>query len=434
MQTPNYSSKEYLNAASANAAAAAVSGSLGLAGRSYLTPGLISPESAVISTTGLVAGVSLPAPFAVLFPDGVLAGAHGTQTGADTQSYTFNFASLVPASGSVTAYLTVSEIQIQQQPYQVIGPPPGNPDYDPTFVPYTAYAVTVDSVAVSGATSFGANSFELAHTTLAAGATGMTFDVGGQVRASAGFFRPPVVVSVNSNISLGTAGRLLVVNGASTQTLPSALNANGAIFVIDSQANNVTIATAAPDLIYGYGASPGVGINSFNLPNGESVTLISIFSLWQILSSSPGLSYGSAAFKAATNTADAKVVSLDSFTAGNLMKFSSVGSAVDTGLSATSPPIAWCSFHDSGAGPVIDVSQGISSLTGSAGNYTFTLTQAVTTAAAFFGAGNDGSNNYMVGAGRINAGGTTGGLKTLTNFNFLPAAPGNGFGFQVFGK
>ena len=174
MLVPNFSTNQYIDAPTLNAAAAAVSGDMQLA-MGGNTAGLINPTSASYTTSGLSVTASLPSPFAVLFGNGVLAQAFGTTTGQSTSSYTVSFAGVVPASGSVTAYLVASYQQIQQNSISVIGPPVGHPDYNPNFQPYTAYELNVDSLALSATSGApdNATTFELFRCTLAAGATGI---------------------------------------------------------------------------------------------------------------------------------------------------------------------------------------------------------------------------------------------------------------------
>lgn len=172
MNFPQFGADQYIDQDSMNAAFAAVSGSMQLPIKSFRYPGLVGASSASFTISGLFVNSSLPAPFGVAFATGVLAQAHGTTNGADTQSYSTSFSSLVPASGAaVTAYLVASYQQIQQTPVAVVGPPQGHPDYNPNFVPYTLYQNLVDSLALSATTGVpdNATSFELCRFTLTSG-------------------------------------------------------------------------------------------------------------------------------------------------------------------------------------------------------------------------------------------------------------------------
>lgn len=159
-----------------NTAAGTVSGTVALAMSGLVPfPGIFNDSVASLSVSGLSVVSTLAAPFGVLFGNGVFAQAHGTQTNQDTQNYSTNFTSLLPASGSITAYLLASYQSIQQNAYQVVGAQPGSPDYDPSFIPYTAYATQVDSLALTASTTAADNltTFELGRGTLSSGATGI---------------------------------------------------------------------------------------------------------------------------------------------------------------------------------------------------------------------------------------------------------------------
>lgn len=130
---PNFIDPQFLDANGTGGLVAAmgtVSGAIASVGSgAWALPGLIAPDSANISFSGMVATINLPAPWGVVSSSGVVVRAHGTLTGQDTTSYTVNFASLVPGTGSVTAYAAATIQQIQQNPFPVPGPPPGFPSY-----------------------------------------------------------------------------------------------------------------------------------------------------------------------------------------------------------------------------------------------------------------------------------------------------------------
>ena len=158
-----------------NAAATAVSGDFATLAPALSSPGLVSAYAASYAAAGLSVSATLPAPFGIFFSNGVFSQAHGTTTNADTQVYAVSFSGVVPASGSITAYLLASYATIQQQPKQIIGPQPGHPDYNPQFTPLTAYQVNVDSLSLTASSGAANNTttFELFRVTLAAGATGV---------------------------------------------------------------------------------------------------------------------------------------------------------------------------------------------------------------------------------------------------------------------
>ena len=145
-----------------------------------------------------------------LFNTGVLAGAYGTTDGATpTFQYETNFNSLVPGSGSVTAYLVATPLTIQQQPTQVTGPPPFHPDYDPTFEPYEAFLEKQDSLQLIATLTAPDNltSLELCRVVLTAGNTTFdSLDSSHQIRAGAVLSRNGEVLSADIQDSIVLPG------------------------------------------------------------------------------------------------------------------------------------------------------------------------------------------------------------------------------------
>ena len=286
MKTPNFSTGQYIDAPTLNAASALVSGDLAL-GAGLFKPGLVFPEAAGYGATGLSVNASLPSPFAVLFGTGAMAQAHGVTTGADSQSYSVSFSGAVPGSGSTTAYLAASYLSIQQSPLQIVGPPVGHPDYNPNFAPYTAYTQNVDSLSVFVTTTKPDNSaiFELFRVTLAAAATGVgTMNTAYQQRASGPNVTQTLAVSGTYQVLVANAGRRHQATAASTLTLPSVAGSDGLTFPFSSATSGVvTIQAAGSDLIYG-GPNAASGIASFAIAQGTAVTLEGDQGIWQIVS------------------------------------------------------------------------------------------------------------------------------------------------------
>lgn len=285
MNTPQYSLFEFLNAGGFNAASQAVSGDFAALASGISIPGLIHPDSATATPTALVVNVAAPLPFQILFGSGVLASAHGTVTGQDTQSYAVNFAGVVPASGSVTAYLIASYQQIQQGAYQVVGPPVGHPDYNPNFQPYIAYATLVDSMALSASITPPDNSttFELGRCTLAAGATGVgAIDPTYQMRRSA--FNTTQVIQVSGNTALtgAYAGKVVQVTAPATLTLPPVATSTGQMYGVSALVSGVALQPAAGGIFGAYSASV-TGVSSIVLAQGSSVMVHAQDGVWQVM-------------------------------------------------------------------------------------------------------------------------------------------------------
>ena len=323
-ETPVFTPYEFLNAATMNSAAGAVSGSLAQTTSGLSAAGLIRPESVALTASGLLVNASAPLPFQVLFANGVMAGASGTSSVSISSNYSVNFTPLVPVSGTaVTAYLLASYQQIQSGAYQIVGPPPGHPDYNPLFVPQTAYSVAIDSVALTASTTAPDNvsTFELARCSLASGATGVgLLNTAYQQRASA--LPPTQVLQVSGTFSLSPSthgGKTLVFTGPSVATLWAASAGNGLEISFSSSTSGVcSVVVSGSDSIYGSSSSAAaIGVSAITVTQGSLVTLESILGLWQTTSESPNAN-GSAGGGntssiwggTATGTANAQVVSI----------------------------------------------------------------------------------------------------------------------------
>jgi hypothetical protein len=290
VESPNFSAGQYVDSTSLNDAFDVVSGATALYGSGLAVPGLIRPDAMSFSATGLAITANLPAPFGVLFGNGVLAQAHGTQTNQDTSSYSVNFSGLVPASGSVTAYLLATIGSIQQTAQQIIGPQPGHPDYNPSFTPYTAYAKNVDTLAVAATLTAPDNvtSFELFRTTLAAGATGVAINTAYQVVGSPIGALGTLPVSGTVAVGGALAGRNLLATATTTFNLAAMSGLTGLEFTFTSATSGtVTVQANGADLIYGTPSTPSSGLGSFTVEQGVSVTLVITNGVGQIIKASP---------------------------------------------------------------------------------------------------------------------------------------------------
>lgn len=190
MESPNFSNAEFINQLIWNTGVTQlVSGIHAFAGNSvFFKPGLLFASSASYVLPGnLTIQVHLPSPFQVLFGSGAFCGAHGTANGQDTTSYIVDFSSFVPGGGSQTVYLGITYGTVQQDPYVVIGPPVGHPDYSTEFVPYVAYASLEETLILTPTTTVPDNKtvIELGRVTLSAGQTAITsFNTSFQQEAS----------------------------------------------------------------------------------------------------------------------------------------------------------------------------------------------------------------------------------------------------------
>jgi hypothetical protein len=223
MQKPQYSDNEFLSQSQFNATANLVENSLTDIGTALHTPGLVAASNLSFTYSGLNITVTAPLPFRALFSDGTLASANGTTDGSTIDNATVDFSALVPASGSITAYLVATKSTVQQNAFQVIGPPPGHPDYNPNFAPYTAYSEVQDTL-VFTATATAPNNTDtlfIASTVLTAGQTAITASsVTGQQRAGAVLSQDGEVVA--SDLASGAAASNVgALGGSLSGTLPN---------------------------------------------------------------------------------------------------------------------------------------------------------------------------------------------------------------------
>lgn len=177
MEQPQFLQYEYVNNNIFNTAFSQLLTSIRepLGGEVYFLPGVANSNSLVYTYNGtLQVGVSAPSPFRCLFNSGQYCGAHGLTNGTDSSSYTIDFTSLVPpVSGgtSVTAYVVAQAATVQEDPVTIVGPPPGHPDFNSTFVPYIGYTRIQDTLNIFATTTVPDNltSIELGRTLLSPG-------------------------------------------------------------------------------------------------------------------------------------------------------------------------------------------------------------------------------------------------------------------------
>lgn len=296
---PSFTDPQFLDAngvGGLNAAMGVVSGAIAGAGSgTWAVPGLIAPEAMTVSFSGLVATVGLPQPWGLIASSGTVVRAHGTQTGTDTTSYSVSFASLVPGSGSLTAYLVATITQIQQNPFPITGPPPGDPAYNPNFVPTVGYATNQYSVSLA-AVSGGINntsSFELFRTTLTTGQSTITsYNTVGQVRAGNRVAQPALTLASGGVLTQAQSQYALVPSTSGlTHTLPPVTGAGGLTYCfVNPNSGAETVSTTGSDLIIGTASG---AVSSFAIPASGSVTLYAnataAIPSWEAVGASPNI-------------------------------------------------------------------------------------------------------------------------------------------------
>ena len=223
MRAPLFNNNEFLDETSFNNAYGLVTDSLVDITGNLHTPGLINASALSFSYSGLTITIDAPLPFRALFSDGTLASANGTVDGESSSSATVDFSSLVPSTGSVTAYLVAVSGSVLQQPSVQPGPPVGHPDYNPSFSPYTAYAEVQDTLIFSATTTAPDNTDTLliCSTVLSAGQTTITTSsTSGQVRAGAILSRNGEVLAADLG-SGAAASNVGTLGGSLVGTLPN---------------------------------------------------------------------------------------------------------------------------------------------------------------------------------------------------------------------
>lgn len=296
MKYPNFSELQFLDAAGVgglNAAVAALTGSIASVGSGIWTaPGLIAPETMGLTFSGMVGTATLPAPWGLVSSGGIVIRAHGTQTGANSTSYSANFAPFVPGSGSVTAYLAATIALIQQDSYALTGAPPGHPSFNPNFEPTNAYATNVYSVALSAVTGGidNVNTFELARISLSPGQTGIaSYSAAGWARAADFKTRPVTVLPSGGVLTVAQAQQALAPSTSGlTHTVPSVSTAGGLdYFFVNPQASGAwTIAASGSNTITGLGLTP---VSSVSIPAYGTLQLWgnAVSGIWEVAAVNP---------------------------------------------------------------------------------------------------------------------------------------------------
>jgi len=290
MMTPQFSDFLFTSAALLNGSAAQVAASDEDIVGSMFSPGLVNQAGITFSPSGIVVTVTFASNARVVFASGVLAGGYGNTNGVINGTYSVNLASLVPVTGSVTAYILASASQVGQQATLITGPSPGHPDYDPTFVPYTAYLETLDTITLTGTLTAPDNltTFELCRVTLTSGEVTIpsvttSHQVISNVFNLMGGAFPVTFNGVSSSGSIGSAynGQFINVGGsATTQTLVAASTVPGMTVGFITSVS-FTLASAGGNI---YGAS--ISTASIFVPVGGFICIQSDGTNWRIFSSS----------------------------------------------------------------------------------------------------------------------------------------------------
>ncbi len=262
------------------------------------TPGLINASALSFSYSGLTITVAAPLPFYSLFSDGTLASANGTTDGSTSSSATVDFSSLVPSTGSITAYLVATSGSVAQGAYIISGPPVGHPDFSPSFQPYTAYSEQQDTLIFSATLTAPDNETTLfiASTVLSAGQTVITSSsTVGQVRAGAILSQNGEVLAADlgsgaAASNVGTLGGSLVgtlpnptlastgaTSGTYINPISVTVDSDGRISAI-SNVDNFNVpgnVTAGGDIVASGTATAAAATSSANLiPYGQAFQLL----------------------------------------------------------------------------------------------------------------------------------------------------------------
>lgn len=179
MEQPQFLQYEYVNETIFNTAFGQLLTSIRepYGGEVYFQPGVANPSSLTYTyNNSLTVTVNAPSPFKCLFNTGQYCSGHGLTNGTNSSTYTVDFTSLVPVSGSVTAYVVAQASTVQEDPVLIVGPPPGHPDFNANFVPYLGYTSVQDTLNIFATTNIPDNltSIELGRILLNAGQISIT--------------------------------------------------------------------------------------------------------------------------------------------------------------------------------------------------------------------------------------------------------------------
>ncbi len=291
MKIPQFTDPQFLDAAGVggmNAAFGSVSGAIAAVGSGFWAgPGLVAPEAMGLTFSGMVGTAVLSNPWGLVTSGGVLVKAHGTLTGADTQTYTANFSGFVPSSGSVTAYLAATVTQIQQDSFPLTGPPQGHPSFNVNFEPSVAYASNVFTVSVTAVTGGidNINTFEIARTTLSPSQSAITtYSAAGWARAPLRKTWPSAVLATGGVLTVPQSQWMILpaVSGL-THTLPSVATAGGLVFNFANPGSGTwTIAASGLDTIAGLGS--GSTLSSIAIPPYGTLAVWgnAVSGLWEV--------------------------------------------------------------------------------------------------------------------------------------------------------
>lgn len=271
MQTPQFSDFLFTSASLLNGASGQVANSVEDITGSLFSPGIANAASISIVPSALNINVTFTGKARIIFGSGVMAGGYGLINGAINGAYVVNMASLIPGSGSVTAYVVASAAQIGQQSVLITGPSPGHPDYDPNYIPYTAYLQTLDTVAVTGTLTVPDNVvyIELCRVTLTSGETTIpSVNTAFQVTASPANVNGLTVTdgshTISNTATISVSGAVVGGSGGdATLTISDGIKVTDGTHTI----NNATTLSVAGATIGG--TSPDA---TFTIPVGIEIT------------------------------------------------------------------------------------------------------------------------------------------------------------------
>lgn len=209
MQIQAYQKYQYMNDSILNAGQSLMYNNFLRNNQYFHTPGVANADSLAFGTSALTVTISATAPFGVQFESGVFTEGNGTTNGASSSIYSLDLTSNVPGSGTVSVYIVAQAAQVSEVQQLIVGPPPGHPDYDPSFSPTTAYLQTWDTFSVSATTDVPNNTsiIELARLPLSSGQSSIpvsSISTTSQVSA-ASLFVGSFVSSFNSRIGAVSA-------------------------------------------------------------------------------------------------------------------------------------------------------------------------------------------------------------------------------------
>ena len=306
----------------------------------------------------------------------------------------------------MTVYITATTFSLSLQPYQVIGPPIGHPDYNPSFAPYTAYGETVDSLSITLSTTAPNNQtvFELGRVVLTSGQTAVTsvttsYQVNCELYISAIDIQPVQnAIQIGQTTSTNQAVIAGVIPSGMSNNLIQFLVNGSNVFIVDVNGN----ITSAGNLTVSGSISAGAITASGLITANSGVTVAGGTLTTPSIAGNPSFTGGLTVPSGETLTVDGNTV-VDTLTASGLITANdgiNVAGGTITIPNATAPdqPLAFGqSSTDIAWSSTNMISAGTRSVGGGSLGATYTNTSGKPRRVSVMGLSSSTGNAFLVG-------------------------------------